>query len=52
MYYNSQEGSCPYCNSKASFQTEENLTYKFVECPTCDRYKYQNYPSNNFSESQ
>lgn len=45
MYYNSQEGSCPYCNSKASFQTEENLTYKFVECPTCDRYKYQNYPS-------
>lgn len=35
---------CPYCRTEASEQSDETLTYVFVKCPTCGRFKYQAYP--------
>ncbi len=40
-----KEIDCPYCNSKASCQSDDEFKYVFVECPVCGRYNYLAFPS-------
>ena len=35
---------CPYCDSDATGQNQEDFTHVFVTCPACGRYEYQSFP--------
>lgn len=43
--HSSKEINCPYCNSKATCQSDDEFKYVFVECPVCGRYNYLAFPS-------
>ncbi len=39
-----KEPNCFYCGTKSFSKLEDNLTYTYVECPTCGRYECQVFP--------